>query len=199
VCHTEELSEAPVSVTVRELSVPSGWVALVGSASRECDGSETCQVGLVNAVVSSTSTGDEGEPVVEEPPSPGTPETASQGGGSGGPNQGVGQQSPAQQPAELGEEATYQGQDWSIEDERLSEALRERKKIESEELQYIQLLPRTGRGVGTTWPASAVALLAIALLLTGLALALRSRTGRLRGVAAGSERGGGGGSTAERQ
>jgi hypothetical protein len=136
--------------------------------------------------------------VVEEPPPPGTPENPSPGGGSGGSNsggsnQGVGQQPPAQQPAERGEEATYQGLDLSIEDERLSEALRERKKIESEELQLIQLLPRTGRGGGTTWPASAVALLGIALLLTGLALALSSRTGRPRAVAAGSERGASGG------
>ncbi|MBO9405774.1 MAG: hypothetical protein J7448_11885 [Thermomicrobium sp.] len=196
VCHTEELSEAPVRVTVREDRVPAGWVAVVDSASRDCDGSETCQVGLVNAVMSSTSTGDEGEP--EEPPPPGTPENPSQGGGSGGPTQGVGQQPPAQEPAERAE-ATYQGQDWSIEDERLSEALRERKKIESEELQLIQLLPRTGRGVGTTWPASAVALLAIVLLLTGLALALSSRTRRPSGVAAGSERGAAGGSEAEWQ
>jgi hypothetical protein len=207
-CHTEELSEAPVRVTVREVSVPAGWVAVVGSASRECDGSETCQVGLVNAVSSGTGfgggggggtgSGGEDEPVVEEPPPPGTPENPPPGGGSGGSNsggsnQGVGQQPPAQQPAERGEEATYQGQDWSIEDERLSEALRERKKIESEELQLIQLLPRTGRGGGTNWPASAVALLGIALLLTGLALALSSRTGRPRAVAAGSERGASGG------
>jgi hypothetical protein len=198
VCYTEELSEAPVRVTVREGRVPAGWVAVVGSASRECDGSETCQVGLVNAVISGTGFGGGGgggtgsgvadEPVVEEPPPPGTPESASQGGGSGGSNQGVGQQPPAQEPAERAE-ATYQGQDWSIEDERLSEALRERKKIESEELQVIQLLPRTGRGGGTNWPASPVALLGIALLLTGLALALSSRTGRPSVAAAGSERG----------
>jgi hypothetical protein len=203
VCHTEELSEAPVRVTVREVRVPAGWVAIVGSASRECDGSETCQVGLVNVVSSGTgsgggggggtSSGGEGEPVLEEPPPSGTPDSASQGGGSGGSNQGVGQQPPAQQSAERGEAATYQGQEWSIEDERLSEALRERKKIESEELQLIQLLPRTGRGGGTNWSASAVALLGIALLLTGLALALSSRTGRPRAVAAGSERGASGG------
>jgi hypothetical protein len=201
VCHTEELSEAPVRVTVREVSVPAGWVAVVGSARRECDGSETCQVGLVNAVSGGPGSGggDGGGTGVEEPPPPGTPENPTQGGGSGGPSQGVGQQQPAQQPAERGEAATYQGQDWSIEDERLSEALRERKKIESEELQVIQLLPRTGRGGGTTWPASAVALLAIALLLTGLALALSSRTGRPRRVAAGTERGGRDRVGAERQ
>jgi len=209
-CHTEELSEAPVRVTVREGRVPAGWVAVVGSASRECDGSETCQVGLVNAVISGTGSGGGGgggtgsgvadEPVVEEPPPPGTPENPTQGGGSGGSNQGVGQQPPAQQSAERAE-ATYQGQDWSIEDERLSEALRERKKIESEELQVIQLLPRTGRGGGTNWPASPVALLGIALLLTGLALALSSRTGRPSVAAAGSERGassGAGGSGSDR-
>jgi hypothetical protein len=202
VCHTEELSEAPVRVTVLEVSVPAGWVALVGSASRVCDGSESCQVGLVNAVSSGpgsgggggggTGSGGEDEPVVEEPPPPGTPENPSQGGGSGGSNQGVGQQPPAQQPAERAE-ATYQGQDWSIEDERLSEALRERKKVESEELQVIQLLPRTGRGVEAVLPASAVGLLVMATLLAGLALVWGSGARYRTAVGGAGERGAAGG------
>jgi hypothetical protein len=201
VCHTEELSEAPVRVTVHEVSVPAGWVAVVGSASRECDGSETCQVGLVNAVSSGPGSGggDGGGTGVEEPPPPGTPENPTQGGGSGGPTRGVGQQPPAQQPAERAEAATYQGQDWSIEDERLSEALRERKKIESEELQVIQLLPRTGRGVEAVLPASAVGLLVMATLLAGLALVWGSRARYRAAVGGAGERGAASGSGAERQ
>jgi len=197
VCHTEELSEVPVRVTVREGRVPAGWVAVVGSASRECDGSETCEVGLVNAVVSGTGSGGGGGGGTgsggEDEPPPGTPENPSPGGGSGGSNQGVGQQPPAQQPAERAEAATYQGQDWSIEDERLSEALRERKKIESEELQVIQLLPRTGRGVEAVLPASAVGLLVMATLLAGLALVWGSRARYRAAVGGAGERGAAGG------
>jgi len=197
VCYTEELSEAPVRVTVREGRVPAGWVAVVGSASRECDGSETCEVGLVNAVVSGTGSGGGGGGGTgsggEDEPPPGTPANPSPGGGSGGSNQGVGQQPPAQQPAERAEAATYQGQDWSIEDERLSEALRERKKIESEELQVIQLLPRTGRGVEAVLPASAVGLLVMATLLAGLALVWGSRARYRAAVGGAGERGAAGG------
>jgi len=125
----------------------------------------------------------------------GTGQAGSAGNGtpqSGGPNQGVGQQPPAQEPAERAE-ATYQGQDWSIEDERLSEALRERKKIESEELQVIQLLPRTGRGVETVLPASAVGLLVMATLLAGLALVWGSRARYRAAVGGAGERGAAGG------
>jgi hypothetical protein len=209
-CGSVTLTQRPDRVVVAEPGVPDGWQAVPATVTVDnCPQQGPCVVTFTNQRNTGGSggggsggsgggggggTGSGGE---DEPP-PGTPENPSQGGGSGGPTQGVGQQPPAQQPAERGEAATYQGQDWSIEDERLSEALRERKKIESEERQVIQLLPRTGRGGGTPWPASAVALLAIALLLTGLALALSSRTGRPSGVAAGSERGGGGGVRPER-
>jgi hypothetical protein len=216
-CGTVTLTQRPDRVVVREPGVPGDWQAVTETVTvYNCNQEGRCVVTFTNERNTGSSggggsggsggggsggsggggggtgSGGEDEPVVEEPPPPGTPENPTQGGGSGDPNQGVGQQPPAQQPAERGEAATHQGQDWSIEDERLSEALRERKKIESEE-QVVQLLPRTGRGGGTTWPASAVGLLVIATLLTGLALVWGSRARYRTAVGGAGERGAAGG------
>jgi hypothetical protein len=217
-CGSVTLTQRPDRVVVREPVVPDGWEAVAETVTVDnCPQQGPCVVTFTNQQNTGgsggggsggsggggsggsgggggggTGSGGEDEPVVEEPPPPGTPENPTQGGGSGGPNQGVGQQPPAQQPAERAE-ATYQGQDWSIEDERLSEALRERKKIESEELQVIQLLPRTGRGVEAVLPASAVGLLVMATLLAGLALVWGSRARYRTAVGGAGERGAAGG------
>jgi hypothetical protein len=192
-CGVVTLTGRPDRVVVAEPGVPDGWQAVTATVTVDnCPQQGPCVVTFTNQRNTGGSggggsggsgggggggTGSGGE---DELP-PGTPENPSQGGGSGGPNQGVGQQPPAQQPAERGEEATYQGQDWSIEDERLSEALRERKKIESEERQVIQLLPRTGRGVGRSCRRLRLHCWRSRLLLDGLALVLGSRTGRPSG------------------
>jgi hypothetical protein len=211
-CGSVTLTQRPDRVVVREPGVPDDWQAVTPTVTVDnCPQQGPCVVTFRNERNTGGSggggsggsggggsggsgggggggTGSGGE---DEPP-PGTPEIASQGGGSGGSNQGVGQQPPAQPPAERAE-ATYQGQDWSIEDERLSEALRERKKIESEELQAIQLLPRTGRGVEAVLPASAVGLLVMATLLAGLALVWGSRARYRTAVGGAGERGAAGG------
>jgi hypothetical protein len=210
-CGTVTLTQRPDRVVVREPGVPGDWQAVTETVTvYNCNQEGRCVVTFTNERNTGGSggggsggsggggsggsgggggggTGSGGE---DEPP-PGTPENPTQGGGSGGPNQGVGQQPPAQQPAERAE-ATYQGQDWSTEDERLSEALRERKKIESEE-QVVQLLPRTGRGVEAVLPASAVSLLVIATLLAGLALVWGSRARYRTAVGGAGERGAAGG------
>jgi len=212
-CGTVTLTQRPDRVVVREPGVPDDWQAVTETVTvYNCNQEGRCVVTFTNERNTGGSggggsggsggggsggsgggggggTGSGGE---DEPP-PGTPENPTQGGGSGGPNQGVGQQPPAQQPAERGEAATYQGQDWSIEDERLSEALRERKKVESEELQVIQLLPRTGRGVEAVLPASAVGLLVMATLLAGLALVWGSGARYRTAVGGAGERGAAGG------
>jgi|GEM_PF-2028569 len=211
-CGVVTLTGRPDRVVVREPVVPDGWQAATETVTVDnCPEAGPCVVTFTNQRNTGGSggggsggsgggsggsgggggggTGSGGE---DEPP-PGTPANPSPGGGSGGSNQGVGQQPPAQQPAERAEAATYQGQDWSIEDERLSEALRERKKIESEELQVIQLLPRTGRGVEAVLPASAVGLLVMATLLAGLALVWGSRARYRTAVGGAGERGAAGG------
>jgi hypothetical protein len=216
-CGGVTLTGRPDRVVVREPGVPDGWQAVTETVTVDnCPPQGPCVVTFTNQRNTGGSggggsggsggggsggggggsggsgggggTGSGGE----DEPRPGTPENPSQGGGSGGSNQGVGQQPPAQQPAERGEEATYQGQDWSIEDERLSEALRERKKIESEE-QVVQLLPRTGRGVEAVLPASAVGLLVLATLLAGLALVWGSGARYRTAVGGAGERGAAGG------
>jgi uncharacterized membrane protein YgcG len=217
-CGSVTLTQRPDRVVVAEPGVPDDWQPVPATVTVDnCPQQGPCVVTFTNQQNTGgsggggsggsggggsggsgggggggTGSGGEDEPVVEEPPPPGTPENPSQGGGSGGPTQGVGQQPPAQQPAERAE-ATYQGQDWSIEDERLSEALRERKKVESEELQVIQLLPRTGRGVEAVLPASAVGLLVMATLLAGLALVWGSRARYRTAVGGAGERGAAGG------
>jgi len=217
-CGVVTLTGRPDRVVVREPVVPDGWEAVAETVTVDnCPEAGPCVVTFTNERNTGGSGGggsggsggggsggsggggsggsgggDGGGTGVEEPPPPGTPENPTQGGGSGGPNQGVGQQPPAQQSAERAE-ATYQGQNWSIEDERLSEALRERKKVESEELQVIQLLPRTGRGVEAVLPASAVGLLVMATLLAGLALVWGSRARYRAAVGGAGERGAAGG------
>ena len=186
-CYRAELEQPPLRVTVSEPVVPEGWVAQPSRIEVECTASHSCEARIINARLaqgggSGTGGGNDvevtgggesdGGPTGGDPTSGGPSGGSSNGGSSGGAQQSI---EPSESRAQAND-VTYQGEEGSLEDERVSESRREGRDTTSLDT-AVQLLPRTGRPSDGTG-AERLGLVVVGVLLLFVASFLASRSTR---------------------